>query len=68
MIALLLVCSHAFTISLIVSDEQRALPFFILFNGATESSFAINGAGPRAILTGGRLSSGQVNLTFRRFS
>ena len=67
-IASLLVSSDAFTISLIISDEQGALPFFMLFNGATVSSFAVNWAGPRTISTGGRLSSGQVNSAFRRFS
>ena len=66
-IASLLVSCDAFTISLIVSGEQGALPFFILFNRATVSSFAINGAGPRTVSTGGRLSSGQVNSAFRRF-
>ena len=64
----LLVSGDAFTISLTVSDEQGALLFFILFNGATVSSFAVNGAGPRTESTGGRLSSGLVNSAFRRFS
>ena len=56
------------TILLIISDEQGALSFFMLFNGATVSSFAINGAGPKTVSTGCRLSSGQVNSSFRRFS
>ena len=64
----LLVSGDAFTISLIVSDELRALPFLILFNEAILSSFAISGVGPKAVSTGGRLSSGQVNSAFRRFS
>ena len=67
-IASLLVSIDAFTISLIISDEQGSLPFFMLFNGATVSSSAVNWAGPRTISTGGRLSSGQVNSAFRRFS
>ena len=67
-IASLLFSSDAFTILLLISDEQGDLPFFMLFNGATVSSFHINGAGPRTVSTGGRLSSGQVNSAFRRFS
>ena len=34
-IASLLVSSDAFPISLIISDEQGVLPFFMLFKGAT---------------------------------
>ena len=66
-IASLLVSSDTFTISLIISGEQEALLFFILVNGATVSSFAVNWAGPITTSTGGRLSSGQVNSVFRRF-
>ena len=68
MIASLLVSSDAFTISLVSSDEPGALPFFMLFNAAAVPSFASNEANPRAVLTGGRLSSGQVDSAFRRFS
>ena len=67
-IASLLVSSDAFTILLLISDEQGALPFFMIFNGATVSSFAVSWAGPRTISTCGRLSCGQVNSAFRRFS
>ena len=51
----LVVSSDVFTISLMISDEQGALPFFMLFNGATVSSFAVNWTDPRTISTGGRL-------------
>ena len=66
--ASLLVYGDAFTISLIVLDGQGALPFLMLFNGARVYFFAINGAGPRIVSTRGRLSSGQVNPPFRKFS